>query len=361
MSKIISHKTLVIAPEIIEPLYNRASTIIEDARVRAYRQVNENLVRRNWELGQIIAEEELNGQDRAQYGASVIKELSKRLTATYGKGFTKTNLYSYVNFYNMFPQIFHTMCGKSATLLSWSHYRTLLQELNDEARQWYEAEAASQNWNVRTLQRNISSQYYHRLLASQRKDLVKKEMLQLTAPLQSPDPTEFIKNPVVGEFLGFTVDSSFRETDLEQSIIDNLEKFLLELGKGFAFVARQQHIHTEKEDYYIDLVFYNIYLKCYVLIDLKTSKIRHQDVGQMDMYVRMYDQLKRTEGDNPTIGILLCEDTDEDIARFSVLHDNDHMFASKYMTYMPTAEQLRAEIERQKEIFYLKEQTENEE
>lgn len=361
MSKIISHKTLVIAPEIIEPLYNRASTIIEDARVRAYRQVNENLVRRNWELGQIIAEEELNGQDRAQYGASVIKELSKRLTATYGKGFTKTNLYSYVNFYNMFPQIFHTMCGKSATLLSWSHYRTLLQELNDEARQWYEAEAASQNWNVRTLQRNISSQYYHRLLASQRKDLVKKEMLQLTAPLQSPDPTEFIKNPVVGEFLGFTADSSFRESDLEQSIIDNLEKFLLEIGKGFAFVARQQHIHTEKEDYYIDLVFYNIYLKCYVLIDLKTSKIRHQDVGQMDMYVRMYDQLKRTEGDNPTIGILLCEDTDEDIARFSVLHDNDHMFASKYMTYMPTPEQLRAEIERQKEIFYLKEQTENEE
>lgn len=352
---------MVIAPEIIEPLYNRASTIIEDARVRAYRQVNENLVRRNWELGQIIAEEELNGQDRAQYGASVIKELSKRLTATYGKGFTKTNLYSYVNFYNMFPQIFHTMCGKSATLLSWSHYRTLLQELNDEARQWYEAETASQNWNVRTLQRNISSQYYHRLLASQRKDLVKKEMLQLTAVLQSPDPTEFIKNPVVGEFLGFTADSSFRETDLEQSIIDNLEKFLLELGKGFAFVARQQHIHTEKEDYYIDLVFYNIYLKCYVLIDLKTSKIRHQDVGQMDMYVRMYDQLKRTEGDNPTIGILLCEDTDEDIARFSVLHDNDHMFASKYMTYMPTAEQLRAEIERQKEIFYLKEQTENEE
>ena len=229
------------------------------------------------------------------------------------------------------------------------------------ARQWYETEAASQNWSVRTLQRNISSQYYHRLLASQRKDLVEKEMLQLTAPLQSPDPTEFIKNPMIGEFLGFTADSSFRETELEQSIIDNLEKFLLELGKGFAFVARQQHIHTEKEDYYIDLVFYNIYLKCYVLIDLKTSKIRHQDVGQMDMYVRMYDQLKRTEGDNPTIGILLCDDTDEDIARYSVLHDNDHMFASKYMTYMPSPDQLRAEIERQKEIYYLKEQSEDEE
>ena len=179
-------------------------------------------------------------------------------------------------------------------------------------------------------------------------------MLELTAPLQNSDPTEFIKNPLIGEFLGFTADSSFRESELEQAIISNLEKFLLELGKGFAFVARQQHIHTEKEDYYIDLVFYNIFLKCYVLIDLKTSKIRHQDIGQMDMYVRMYDDLKRTEGDNPTIGIVLCEDTDEDIARYSVLHDNDHLFASKYMPYMPTPEQLRAEIERQKTIYFLK-------
>lgn len=361
MSKIIRHNTQLPAPEVIEPLYNRASAIIEDARSKAYRQINENLVRRNWELGRIIAEEELNGEDRAKYGASIIKELSKRLTATYGKGFTKTNLYSYVNFFNMFPRIFHSLSGKSSNLLSWTHYRTLIQELNDEARQWYEAEAASQDWSVRTLQRNISSQYYHRRLASQRKDLVDKEMLQLTAPLQYPDPTDFIKNPVIGEFLGFTADSSFRETDLEQSIIDNLEKFLLELGKGFAFVARQQHIHTEKEDYFIDLVFYNIYLKCYVLIDLKTSKIRHQDVGQMDMYVRMYDQLKRTDSDNPTIGILLCDDTDEDIARYSVLHDNDHMFASKYMTYMPSPEQLRAEIERQKEIFYLQQQSKDDE
>jgi len=204
------------------------------------------------------------------------------------------------------------------------------------------------------LQRNISSQYYYRIVASQKKELVKDEMLKLTSPLQSTDPMEFIKNPVIGEFLGFTADSSFRESDLEQSIIDNLEKFLLELGKGFAFVARQQHIHTEKKDYFIDLVFYNIYLKCYVLIDLKTSKIEHNDVGQMDMYVRMYDELKRTEGDNPTIGIVLCDDTDEDIARYSVLHDNDHLFASKFMLYMPTQEQLRNEIERQKAIFYLK-------
>ena len=339
--------------DLILPLFNQASTVIERARSTAYRQINEALVRRNWEIGRIIAEEELKGADRAKYGATIIKELSKRLTEAYGKGFTKTNLYGFLQFYKIFPHIFHSASGKFTPLLSWTHYRILLQEINDEARKWYEQEAAEQNWSVRTLQRNISSQYYFRRLASQRKELVDEEMLQLTKPLQTNDPTEFIKNPVIGEFLGFTADSSFRESELEQSIIDNLERFLLELGKGFAFVARQQHIHTEKEDYFIDLVFYNIYLKCYVLIDLKTSKIRHQDVGQMDMYVRMYDELKRTEGDNPTIGILLCDDTDEDIARFSVLHDNENLFASKYILYMPTIEQLRAEIERQKNIFYL--------
>ncbi|MDE6576965.1 MAG: PDDEXK nuclease domain-containing protein [Muribaculaceae bacterium] len=341
-------------------LFQRASSIVENARSAAYRYINETLVRRNWELGKMIAEEELNGKDRAKYGASVIKELSKRLTASYGKGFTRRDLYHYLTFFKTYSDLFlsseskvYSVSTQSHILLSWTHYRTLLQELNDDARHWYEREAAEQNWSVRTLQRNISSQYYFRRLASQHKDLVDAEMMELTGPLQSPDPTEFIKNPVIGEFLGFKADSSFRESELEQSIIDNLEKFLLELGKGFAFVARQQHIHTEKEDYYIDLVFYNIFLKCYVLIDLKTSKIRHQDVGQMDMYVRMYDEIKRTEGDNPTIGILLCDDTDEDIARYSVLHDNDHIFASKYMLYMPTQEQLRNEIERQKAIYYL--------
>lgn len=337
----------------LDDIFNRASELVEQARNTAYRQINETLVRRNWHLGKLIVEEELKGKDRATYGAEIIKWLSRRLTSAYGKGFTKTNLYSFARFYEMFPQIFHTVSGKSELLLSWSHYRTLIQELNSDARHWYEQEAAEQNWSVRTLQRNISSQYYHRLLASQKKDMVEKEMLQITAPMQTDDPTEFIKSPVVGEFLGFTADTSFRESDLEQAIIDNLEKFLLEMGKGFAFVARQQHIHTEKQDYFIDLVFYNYILKCFVLIDLKTSAIQHQDVGQMDMYVRMYDELKRAKDDNPTVGILLCEDTDEDIARYSVLHDNNHLFASKYMTYMPSPDQLRSEIERQKAIFYL--------
>ncbi|MDO4510808.1 MAG: PDDEXK nuclease domain-containing protein [Bacteroidales bacterium] len=347
-----------LVPNQLEFLFTRASSFIEEARSFAYRQVNEALVRRNWSIGKLIAEEELKGADRAEYGATIIKLLSKRLTAVYGKGFTKSNLYSFVRFHESFPKIFHTACGKSSRILSWSHYRTLIQEINDDARNWYEQEALAQNWSVRTLQRNISSQYYYRILSSQRKDLVEKEMLQLTAPLQSADPIDFIKNPVVGEFLGFTGDSSFRESELEQAIIDNLEKFLLEMGKGFAFVARQQHIHTEKQDYYIDLVFYNYILKCFVLIDLKTAKITHQDVGQMDMYVRMYDERQRSVDDNPTIGILLCDDTDEDIARYSVLHDNDQLFASKFMTYMPSQEQLRIEIERQKEIFYLK-QSEN--
>ncbi len=340
---------------VIEALFTEASRLVEQARTTAYRQINETLVRRNWMLGKLIAEEELNGENRALYGAAVIKALSRRLTSAYGKGFSKSYLYSFLQFYKTHPTIFQSVIGKSQKLLSWTHYFTLIQELNDDARDWYERESLEQNWSVRTLQRNISSQYYHRLLASQHKELVRKEMLQITAPLQEPDPNEFIKNPVIGEFLGFSADSSFRESELEQSIIDNIEKFLLEMGKGFAFVARQQYIHTEKEDYFIDLVFYNYILKCFVLIDLKTSKIQHQDVGQMDMYVRMYDELKRGDDDNPTIGILLCEDTDEDIARYSVLHDNHHLFMSKYMTYMPTPEQLRAEIERQKAVFYLKE------
>lgn len=210
-------------------------------------------------------------------------------------------------------------------------------------------EAGEQVWGVRTLQRNISSQYYQRMLMSQHKDMVKREMLEITQPLQ--DRLEFIKNPVVAEFLGMSQNTDFTETKLETAILNNIQRFLMELGKGYAFVARQQHIHTEKEDYFIDLVFYNFILKCFVLVDLKTSKITHQDVGQMDMYIRMYDALKRTEGDNPTLGIILCADTDSDIAKFSILHGNEQLFASKYVLYLPSEAELRTEIETQKEIF----------
>ena len=227
-----------------------------------------------------------------------------------------------------------------------------MQVSNANARTWYLKEAAEQMWSYRTLDRNIGSQYYERLLLSQHKDTVEGEMNALTAPFDK-DRMEFIKNPTVAEFIGLSPNSDFTETELEGAIIGNLQKFLLELGKDFSFVARQKLVRTEKKDYFIDLVFYNYILKSFVLIDLKTTTITHQDVGQMDMYVQMYDERVRGEGDNPTIGIVLCSETDEDIARYSVLHDNDRLFASKYMLYMPTEEELREEIERQKTFFRL--------
>ena len=389
-----------ITPIEKSSLFGDACTIVEQAQRTAYNSVNVTLIKRNWLLGMRIQKEILNEQ-RAEYGKEVIENLSKELVKRFGSGFTIRNLYYYLDFYqkhidfflidgNAKPsEILHTLCAKSEKDipsnilhtpraksgmtpavpklsavnlfdlitpsvpigLSWSHYRTILQEKSAEARDWYEREAANEMWSTRTLQRNISSQYYHRMLMSQHKELVHQEMIEKTSPLQ--DKMEFIKNPVIAEFLGFPLEATFTESELETSIINNLQKFIMELGKGYAFVARQQHIHTEKEDYYIDLVFYNYLLKSFVLIDLKTTKVTHQDVGQMDMYVRMYDELKRNEGDNPTIGILICADTDEDIARYSILHDNDQLFAAKYKTYMPTDEELRAEIESQKNIYYL--------
>lgn len=326
--------------------------IIDSSQQKAYQAVNFALVRRNWLIGYRIAEEELCGENRAEYGAGVIKKLSKDLTSIYGKGYTKSNLYNFYSFYKSFPQIFQTLSGKSQNVLSWSHYVVLLQVKDDTARNWYAKEAAEQTWSVRMLQRNVSSQYYYRLLNSQKPDTLTNEMLTLTQNAQT-NKLEFIKNPLIAEFLDMTGDMAFTESQLESSIISNLQKFLMELGKGYAFVGRQQRIHTEKEDYYIDLVFYNYIIKCFVLFDLKTTKISHQDIGQMDMYTRMYDELKRSESDNPTIGIVLCSDTDEDIAKYSILHDNKQLFASKYKLYLPTVEELRDEIETQKTMFYL--------
>lgn len=333
-------------------LLNDAKKIIEVSQKAAYRAINLALVQRNWLLGYRIAQEELKGEERSEYGKGIIKKLADELTASYGRGFDFGSLYKYCRFYKLYPEILDSVSPKSGTLLSWTHYRVLLQIEDKTARDWYTKEAADQTWSVRTLQRNISSQYYYRLLKSQNPEPVKQEMEKLTAGYQA-DKLEFIKNPMITEFLGLSGSTDFTESKLESCIITNIQKFLMELGKGYAFVARQQHIHTEKEDYYIDLVFYNYILKCFVLVDLKTSKITHQDVGQMDMYIRMYDELKRGEGDNPTIGIVLCSDTDEDIAKYSVLHGNEQLFASKYKLYLPTEEELRAEIETQKEMFYL--------
>ena len=369
-------------------LYQDACTIIDQAQVAAYRAVNETLIKRNWLLGMRIQHEVLKDK-RAEYGEQVVANLANALVKRYGRGFSMRNLYNFIAFYQSHPNIFHAEIGKSGIILqsltaksqtddqsnilqsltaksenivnalcaqspfklTWTHYSIILQENSKEARDWYEQEAAREMWSTRTLQRNVSSQYYHRLLRSQNKEAVHNEMQKLTAPLQ--DKLEYLKNPVVAEFLGFKNKTEYTESDLEQSIIDHLIPFLMELGKGFTLADRQKRIHTEKEDYYIDLVFYNYNLRCFVLIDLKTTKLRHQDVGQMDMYVKMYDEMMCPQGHNPTIGILLCADTDDDVAHYSVLNSSDQLYAAKYLTYMPTQEELRREIEQQKEFFRL--------
>ncbi|MGN0070203.1 MAG: YhcG family protein [Atopobiaceae bacterium] len=326
--------------------YEGIAQVLEQARDRAYHAVNSAMVQAYWEVGRRIVDEQ-GGESRAAYGKALISELSRRLTEDFGRGFTATNLKYMRQFYLAFPKG-HTLCDE----LTWSHYRTLSRVSDPKARAWYEREAAVQGWSVRTLERNISTQYYYRLLQSQddRMPAVEAEMERSTAPLQH-DKLEFIKNPVVAEFLGLAPNADFQESELESAIITNLQKFLLELGKGYAFVARQQHIRTELDDFYIDLVFYNFILKCFVLVDLKMGRLTHQDIGQMDMYVRMYDELRKAPEDSPTLGIVLCTETDKDVAHFSVLNGSDQLFAAKYLTYLPTKEQLRDEIERQKEFF----------
>lgn len=325
--------------------YDSIRGILDSARAKVYQSANFAMVEAYWQIGKSIVEEQ-DGSERAEYGAGLLKELSKQMTQDFGKGFTVTNLKYMRQFYLAFPNG-HALRGE----LSWTHYRALLRVDDENARLWYLNEAADEGWSTRTLDRNIGTQYYYRLLQSPKKEAVIAEMKEKTRHYPSSQ-FELIKSPIVAEFLGFRPEDSFLESDLEAAILSHIRDFMMELGRGFAFVARQQHIITDTEDYYIDLVFYNIELKCYVLIDLKMGTITHQDVGQIDMYVRMYDDLKRKEGDNPTIGILLCGETSEDIARYSVLHDNDHLFMSKYLTYLPTKEQLRDEIERQKAIFY---------
>lgn len=322
--------------------------IVSDARGKAYSAINSAMVEAYWLMGKRIVEEQQQGNERADYGTELLKTLSKELTKEFGKGFSVGSLYYYRQFYVTFPEIFATPWR----ILSWSHYKRLMQVSNPEARAWYLKEAQEQMWSYRTLDRNIGSQYYERLLLSHNKKRVETEMKSLTHTFEQ-DKLEFIKNPTVAEFIGLSPNSDFTESDLESAIIGNLQRFLLELGKGWSFVARQKLVRTEKKDYFIDLVFYNYILKNFVLIDLKTTAITHQDVGQMDMYVRMYDERVRGEGDNPTIGIVLCSETDDDIARYSVLHDNNQLFASKYMLYMPTEEELRNEIERQKNFYRL--------
>lgn len=324
-------------------------SIIDSGRHQAYAAVGQVGIMTFWNVGKRIVEEEQHGEIRATYGIKLIKKLSEILSPLYGTSYSKRNLDYYRKFYLLFPnaEIVNTRVHN----LDWSHIRRVLSVVNPEARLWYLDNASRNMWSVRELDRNISTQYYERRLAAQlpvdSKDL----------PTTEKDPLEYIKNPMVAEFMGFRRDSIYSESDLEQALIDNLEKFILELGRGFAFVERQQHIVTDTSDYYIDLVFYNFKMKRFVIFELKTHRITHQDIGQLDMYVRMYDDLVKGNDDMPTIGVLLCTDTDNTIARYSVLHESEQIFATKYMTYMPTEEELRREIEQQKQ-FFLEQQNE---
>lgn len=320
--------------------------ILSQARQKAYQAVNSAMVEAYWKIGERIVQEEQNGQSRAEYGKEIIKNLSAELTAEFGKGFTERNLRNFRQFYIEFTDL--NIWKSVISKLTWTHFQRVLKVSNPQARHYYLTESAENGWSVRTLDRNISTLYYDRLLASQDKGLVEQEMKEKTATLQAAD---FIKSPTVLEFLNLPTSMAYSEAELEKALIDNLQQFMLELGKGFAFVARQQHIRTELSDFFVDLVFYNYILKCFVIVELKTDKLTHQDIGQLDMYVRMYDDLHRQPSDNPTIGLLLCTENDSVVAKYSVLNQNPQLFASKYVHYLPSEAELVAEIEQQKYIF----------
>jgi len=326
-------------------VYLNIKNILQSARDNAYRQVNFIMVEAYWNIGQRIVQEEQSGKDRAEYGSYLIKELSLELTTEFGKGFSQRNLRNMRQFYAYFL-IWQAVSAK----LNWSHYTLLLRVENRNAREWYANEAVSSNWSTRALERQIGSFYYERLLSSKEKQPLIDEAKEKTKDLQLTSK-DIIKNPYVLEFLDLKQNNSFYESDLESALIEKIQEFLLELGRGFAFVARQKRIKTELSDFYIDLVFYNYILKCFVVIDLKRGKLTHQDVGQMDMYVRMYDDMEKSKNDNPTIGIILCTDKDNTVVKYSVLNDNENLFVSKYQLYLPTEEELKAEIE--KDVFWL--------
>ena len=332
--------------EISNNYINEIKTILKNARQKAYTAVNSAMVEAYWEIGRRIVEEEQNGKERAEYGKEILQNLSKELTEEFGKGYSYRTLREIRQFYLMFSDFekWRTVSAK----LTWSHFQKVLRVSDEKARIFYLTEAAENMWSVRTLDRNISTLYYNRIVASIDKKTVEDEMKEKIKSLQTE---EFIKNPVVLEFLDLPANMSYTESQLEKALTDDIQKFMMELGKGFAFVERQQHIRTENSDFYIDLVFYNYILKCFVIVELKTGKLTHQDIGQLDMYVRMYDDLKKQENDNPTIGLLLCTDTDSTVIKYSVLNDNKNLFASKYVNYLPSEEELINEIERQKILF----------
>lgn len=329
--------------------FEEIRTILAQARQQAYRAINVTMVEAYWQIGRRIVEEEQHGEDRATYGTFLIKELSKQLSTEFGKGFAIANLWNFRQFYLTFPS--EEKLYAPRRVLTWTHYRLIMRVESVAARDYYIREAAEQNWSTRQLERNINSFYYERLLTTSAKErATEPSSIGYEPAVDEHRPADFIKDPYVLEFLQIPETALLSEKALESAIIEKLQQFLLELGKGFAFIGRQFRISTETSHFYIDLVFYNYLLKCFVLFDLKTGKLMHQDIGQMDMYVRMFDDLKRGVDDNPTVGIILCAAKDETIVKYSVLKESEQLFASKYRLILPTAEELIAELARERNL-----------
>jgi predicted nuclease of restriction endonuclease-like (RecB) superfamily len=329
-------------------LYQGIRDILLAARIQVRQTVNTTMVQTYWQVGRLIVEDEQGGEKRAEYGKKVLSDLARRLTTEFGEGFKLSNLRNFRQFYLSFTEqeIRHTVCSE----LTWSHLRLLMRVEESTARTWYANEAVTQGWSVRALDRQISTLFYERLLGSQDQAGARAEAGTLIARDAPTDPRDFIRDPYVLEFLGAQPDASLYEQDMEQGLLNQLQKFLMELGKGFAFVARQKHLRVEGEDCFVDLVFYNYLLKCFVLIDLKVGKLAHQDVGQMDMYVRVFEEQHRGEGDNPTLGLILCSERNAAVAKYSLLADKAQLFASKYQMLMPSEDELRAELERDRAL-----------
>ncbi|WP_018918460.1 PDDEXK nuclease domain-containing protein [Vreelandella zhanjiangensis] len=328
-------------PAAFSDLVSAITQQIEQARGQVRQAVNTAMVQSYWEIGRLIIEHEQQGNSRAEYGKQQLQQLSKQLTERLGKGFDVRNLRNMRQFYQNYSKR-----NAVRTELSWTHYRTLLRVENAQARDWYLQETINQSWSARALERQISALYYERLLASQDKALVEQEAKANTQPL-AETAKDYLRDPYILDFLNLQ-DKTYQESQLEQAIISNLQQFLLELGKGFAFVERQQRLRFDDEDFYIDLVFYNFKLKCFLLVDLKLGKLKHQDIGQMDTYVRLYDEQRKGSDDNPTIGLVLCSEKSEAVVKYSVLADQKQLFAAKYLPYLPSEEELKRELERER-------------
>lgn len=327
--------------------YESIKDVLIKARSNAYRAINFEMVTAYWNIGRLIVEEEQHGKTKAEYGEKLITELSVKLSRDFGRGFDERNLFYMRQFYLSFPKL-----NALRSELSWTHYRLLMRVENENARDFYIDECVKSNWSTRQLERQIHSFYYERLLASKDKLPVKREA-DTRAKELAVSAEEQIKDPYVLEFLGLKEPPALKESRLEQALLEYLQKFLLELGRGFSFVSRQMRISTETQHFYIDMVFYNYLLKCFIIIDLKTAKLTHQDIGQMDMYVRLFEDKMKQPGDNPAIGIILCTEKDETVVKYSVLKDNKKIFASKYKLYLPSEKELKDELERERQILRL--------